>query len=428
MADFDAVVVGAGCAGSAAAFELARAGKSVLVVERGTSAGAKNMSGGRIYSHILKLLYPKFEETAPVERRITAERISLMAPASNCTIDYRSDAFLQEGRDSYSVLRASFDKWLADEAEAQGAEFVYGIPVESLLKDGSRVTGVVAGDDEITAEVVILADGVNSLLSNQATGAPRPQPTQMAVGIKQTIELPSGVIEDRLLLSEGEGAAWLFAGDATKGTVGGGFMYTNRESLSLGLVTTISHLGAGATPIYQMMEDFKQRPDVAALVKGGKVVEHSGHMVPEGGFAMVPEVTGDGVLICGDAAMLVINLGYMVRGMDFAVASGFYAACAACQALEAGDTSKVGLAPYRAALESSFVLQDMKTFRRFPHFMDSTPRIFEGYPEMVGAIMDKMFVVDGQPVAPLKKSLLPEVKKIGYGTIIKDLRGAMKAL
>ena len=53
MADFDAIVVGAGCAGSVAAYELASAGKSVLVVERGNFAGAKNMTGGRIYSHAL---------------------------------------------------------------------------------------------------------------------------------------------------------------------------------------------------------------------------------------------------------------------------------------------------------------------------------------------------------------------------------------
>ena len=51
MADFDAIVVGAGCAGSVAAYELAKAGKEVLLIERGNFAGAKNMTGGRIYAH-----------------------------------------------------------------------------------------------------------------------------------------------------------------------------------------------------------------------------------------------------------------------------------------------------------------------------------------------------------------------------------------
>lgn len=135
MADFDAIVVGAGCAGSVAAYELASAGKSVLVVERGNFAGAKNMTGGRIYSHALKLVFPNFEEEAPLERRITHERISLMSDDANFTIDFSSKAMKQEGRDSYSVLRGPFDQWLAGKAEEAGAEFIYGIAVESLVKD-----------------------------------------------------------------------------------------------------------------------------------------------------------------------------------------------------------------------------------------------------------------------------------------------------
>ena len=233
MADFDAIVVGAGCAGSVAAYELASAGKSVLVVERGNFAGAKNMTGGRIYSHALKLVFPNFEEEAPLERRITHERISLMSDDANFTIDFSSKAMKQEGRDSYSVLRGPFDQWLAGKAEEAGAEFVYGIAVESLVKDDAgKICGVRAGEDEITAEVVLLCDGVNSLLTAEAVGAKRPPASAIAVGIKEVIELPASVITDRVLAaSDDEGAAWLIAGDSTKGTFGGGFMYTNRESI-----------------------------------------------------------------------------------------------------------------------------------------------------------------------------------------------------
>ena len=92
MADFDVIVVGAGYAGTVAAYELAKAGKSVLVVERGNYAGAKNMTGGRIYSHSLKKVFPNFEQDSPVERRITHERISLMDPEANFTIDFTSKA------------------------------------------------------------------------------------------------------------------------------------------------------------------------------------------------------------------------------------------------------------------------------------------------------------------------------------------------
>ncbi len=428
MSDFEAIVVGSGCAGSVAAYELARAGKSVLVIERGNYAGAKNMTGGRIYTHALKRVFPDFEGEAPLERRITHERISMMTSDANFTVDFTSDQMRETGKDSYSVLRAPFDQWLASKAEDAGAEYINGIAVEELLVENGRVTGVRAGEDEITADVVVLADGVNSLLSRQAVGFQTPPPSSMAVGIKQVIALPAEVIEDRVLAGENEGAAWLFAGDATHGHIGGGYMYTNRESISLGLVATISDLMGARTPIYQMLEDFKEKTALAPLLKGGTVLEHSGHMVPEGGLDMMPELTGDGVVLAGDCAMMCINLGYQVRGMDFAVAAGMHAGREVAKALEAGDTSKAGLAGYVAALQGDFVLQDLASFRRFPHFMESTTRLFNEYPAMVRDIFNTMFIVDGTPAKPMKKTVKPIVSQVGIGKLLKDVRGGMKAL
>ncbi|MEG1512269.1 MAG: FAD-dependent oxidoreductase [Raoultibacter sp.] len=428
MSDFDAIVVGSGCAGSIAAYELARAGKSVLVVERGNAAGAKNMTGGRIYSHSLKRVFPDFEKDAPLERKITHERISMLSPDANFTVDFTSEEMRQEGRDSYSVLRAEFDPWLAAQAEEAGAEYIYGIAVEDLIENEGRIVGVMAGEDEITADIVLLCDGVNSLLTEKAVGFKRPAAHTMAVGIKQIIELPEGVIDDRMLCAPGEGSSWLFAGDATHGHVGGGFMYTNKNSISLGLVATISDAATSEVPVYQMLEDLKAHPAVAPLIRGGKVVEHSGHMVPEGGLNMMPELIGDGVMLAGESAMMCVNLGYMVRGMDYAIAAGMHAGLCAVMALDAGDTSKAGLQCYLDALDDSFVLRDLKQFSRFPHFMESTPRMFNEYPTMIRDIMNTMFVVDGDPVKPLKKSVMPIVKKVGMMNIFKDVRGGMKAL
>ena len=428
MADFDAIVVGSGCAGSVAAYELARAGKSVLVIERGNSAGAKNMTGGRIYSHSLKKVFPDFEAHAPLERKITHERISMLSPDANCTVDFTSAAMNEAGKDSYTVLRAVFDPWLAQQAEDAGAEYIYGIAVEDLIEQEGKIIGVMAGEDEITADVVVLCDGVNSLLTEKAVGFKRPAASAMAVGIKQIIELPERVIDDRLLCTQGEGAAWLFAGDATHGHVGGGFMYTNKESVSLGLVATISDAATSDIPVYQMLEDLKAHPAIAPLISGGRVLEHSGHMVPEGGLDMMPDLVGNGVMLAGESAMMCVNLGYMVRGMDYAVAAGMHAGQCAARALDAKDTSKAGLQCYIDALNESFVLKDLKQFRRFPHFMESTPRMFNEYPALVRDVMNEMFVVDGQPVKPLKKSIMPIVKKIGMINLVKDVRGGMKAL
>lgn len=428
---FDAIVVGAGCAGAVAAYRLASAGLTVLVVERGNCAGAKNMTGGRIYSHSLKEVFPDFEREAPLERKITHERIALMDPRSNMTIDFTSDELAEEGKDSYAVLRAPFDQWLASKAEGAGAEYICGIAVEELIKDGAgKVVGVRAGEDEITAQVVVLAEGCNTVLAEKCLGNPRPKPSQMAVGIKQVFELPANVIEDRFLVPEGEGAAMLFVGDCTHGNVGGGFLYTNKDSISLGLVATVSTAADGSNPypVYQMLEDFKNHPAVAPIIRGAKMVEHSGHMVPEGGYDMVPQYVFDGCLVAGETAGLCMNMGYQVRGMDFAVASGRMAAEAAVEAIDKGDVSEAGLASYKAKMEGSFVIQDLKTFGKWPHVMERWDSMFADYPVMVKEIFNAMFSVDGEPQRPLMKRMMPIVKKRGLFKLAREVRGAVKAL
>lgn len=427
--DFDIIVVGSGCAGAVAAYVAAKAGKSVLAVERGQYAGAKNMTGGRIYSHALREVFPDFENEAPLERKITHERISMMTRSSNMTVDYMSSFLGQKGCDSYSVLRAPFDQWLASKAETAGAEFIYGIAVEGLMKDGKgTVCGIRAGEDEITAQVVIIADGVNSLLSCQATGAPKPAADEMAVGIKEVYELPEGTITDRFLCADGEGAAWLFVGDCTHGNTGGGFLYTNKGSISIGLVSTVSSMAASDTTICQALDDFKRHPAIAPVLQGAKMVEHSGHMVPEGGYDMVPPYIGDGVLLAGDTAMFCMNLGYMVRGMDLAVASGRMAAEAACKAIDAGDVSAAELKSYRVKLEDSFVMKDLRTFRSWPGVMGDWNALFCDYPQMVSEVFESMFIVDGAPQIHLKQRVMPIIRQRGLIALLREMKGAVKAL
>lgn len=428
MSDFDAIVVGGGLAGSVAAYTLASAEKSVLVVERGNYCGAKNMTGGRIYTHSLAKIFPDYQD-APLQRKVTHERISLMSPDSNFTIDYSTRELEQAGKESYTVLRGPFDQWLAEKAEDAGAEYICGIAVEDLMIENGKVCGVIAGEDEITADVVILADGVNSLLTSKA-GLSKKAPAihQVAVGAKETIELPADVIESRFLCNPGEGASWLFAGDCSNGIIGGAFVYANEESVSVGIVATMSEVLKQDIPVYQMLENFKNRPEIKPLIAGGKLVEYSGHVVPEGGIHMMPEIIGDGVLVVGDAAMLCMNLGYTVRGMDLAVESGSIAAKAAIKALDAGDTSKAGLGVYKSMLDNSFIMRDMNMYAEAPEFLENCPGMFRGYPEMIRDIMTPLFMVDGEPRQHVMKLAMPQVKKQGLFKLGKVAMKGVKVL
>ena len=428
MSDFDAIVVGGGLAGSVAAYTLASAEKSVLVVERGNYCGAKNMTGGRIYTHSLAKIFPDYQD-APLQRKVTHERISLMSPDSNFTIDYSARELEQAGKESYTVLRGPFDQWLAEKAEDAGAEYICGIAVEDLMIENGKVCGVIAGEDEITADLVIRADGVNSLLTSKA-GLSKKAPAihQVAVGAKETIELPADVIESRFLCNPGEGASWLFAGDCSNGIIGGAFVYANEESVSVGIVATMSEVLKQDIPVYQMLENFKNRPEIKPLIAGGKLVEYSGHVVPEGGIRMMPEIIGDGVLVAGDAAMLCMNLGYTVRGMDLAVESGSIAAKAAIKALDAGDTSKAGLGVYKSMLDNSFIMRDMNMYAEAPEFLENCPGMFRGYPEMIRDIMTPLFMVDGEPRQHVMKLAMPQVKKQGLFKLGKVAMKGVKVL
>lgn len=416
---FDAIIVGAGLAGSIAAYVLAKAGANVLVIERGNSAGSKNMTGGRLYAHSLEKIIPDFAQDAPVERRVTREKISFMTEDSAVTLDYHSARPNEPVQESYTVLRGKFDQWLMEKAESEGAQFVPGIRVDQLVMDGQKVIGVEADGDALEANVVILADGVNSILGEKLGMVKPVSASCVAVGVKELIELSQEQIEERFGVKDNEGAAWLFAGSPSNGLMGGGFLYTNETTVSLGLVCGLNHIDQSSKTVPQMLEDFKNHPAVASLIKGGKMVEYSAHVVPEAGLNMLPELVRDGVVIVGDAAGFCINAGYTIRGMDLAIASGEAAAKAVLKAKENSDYSAASLGEYKTLLNDSFVMKDLKLYKDLPDLLE-TPRIFNQYPKMVADIMADLFIVDGMPAQPLRKKIMKRCKEVGYMNLLKD--------
>lgn len=397
---FDAIVVGGGLAGSAAALTMAKAGLDVMLIERGKFCGSKNSSGGRIYGHSLERLIPNFAEEAPIERKITQERLSLMTKGGALSFQYNSDKLQNLKYPSYSVLRSKFDKWMAEKAEEAGVMLLEGFRVDQVLVDESgKATGVVCGDEEFDADVIVLADGVNSLLAQQLGMKQELDPKDVAVGVKEVIYLGEDVINERFGLQGDEGAAWMIAGDPTGGNLGGGFIYTNKDSLSLGIVTTISDIGRVDVSVPDMVERMKNHPSIAPFVKGGKLTEYSAHLVTEGGLKMMPELVRDGVIVAGDAAAMVVNLGYTVRGMDLAIESGRLAGEAVVRAKAREDFSAESLSYYKKLLDESFIMKLMKQYQNLPGLLEDHI-IFNDVPKMADEFAGMVYKVDGgAPVA-----------------------------
>lgn len=353
---FDAIIVGGGVAGLSAAIVLARGGAEVLLVERGNYCGAKNVTGGRLYTHSLEKILPGFVEKAPLERKITRERYGYRQNGKLKIAEYgASDICVPEGS-SYSVVRGTFDKWLAAQAENEGAEIVCGILVDSLIIDGEKVCGVVACGDEMLADVVILADGVNSQLAQKIGLRSDLTPETTIVGAKEVIEIGSDAIEKRFGLSKDEGLAWMFKNCCDDNNICDGFLYTNKTSVSVGITMPVSQIAADDVSVAQRMEDFKNSDLIAPLVSGGRLLEYSAHLIPKHSKKPLSKFSSNGLIVVGDSASLAADFGHTLRGMDLAIESGRLAAETILNAKECGDFSAKSLAAYDTALRRSFVL------------------------------------------------------------------------
>lgn len=430
--DFDVIVVGAGVAGCVTAYQLAQQGRSVVLIERGEAAGSKNLSGGVLYCRGMQKVFPDFLDEAPVERRITRNYINFLNAESSIGIDYK-DKRLAEPVNAVTVLRAKLDPWLAEKCEEAGVFIMSGVRVDRVLTEdgatGRRVVGVQAGEDELRAHVVVAADGVNSFIA-QEVGLRTKQPlNHLATGVKCVVKLPRETIEARFNLTGDEGAAFAVVGDCTGGVGGGGFLYTNTDSLSVGVVLRLDDLTAKKKVATDVFDQFLAHQFIAPYLEGGEVIEYGCHLVAEGGLDMIGEISMDGMIVVGDAAGLTLNTGLTVRGMDLAVASGVAAAVGIGAALEQKDYSKLGLAGYREAFFASYAGKDMKTYAKAPTFLE-VERLYKDYGELIGNVLYGLFNLDNEPREHLVKVALKAFKNspVKFKHLITDGIAGVRAL
>ncbi|POF33857.1 FAD-dependent oxidoreductase [Roseibium marinum] len=410
---FDAIVVGAGPSGNAAAYTMAKEGLKVLQLERGEYPGSKNVQGAILYASALEQIIPDFREDAPLERHVIEQRMWTMDDASHVGMHYRSNDFNEEKPNRYTIIRAQFDKWFSRKVRDAGATLLCETTVTELLRDSSgKVIGVRTDRNagKVFADVVILAEGVNGLVGQRSGLRSEVAPDTVALAVKEMHFLPREVIESRFNLKGDEGVVIEAMGTITKGMTGTGFLYTNEESISVGIGCIVSDFAENETTPYGLLEAFKNHPSIKPLLAGSECKEYASHLIPEGGYNAIPRLVGDGWIVVGDAGQFV-NAVHR-EGSNLAMTTGRIAGETVVWLNRRRDEmTKANLTEYTRRLEQTFVMKDMKKYRKIPDFLHGNKHVFTLYPKLFTNAAQSWFRVDGVDKRSKEKQIMSSFRK-----------------
>jgi len=385
---FDAIVVGAGPAGATAAYKLAEAGIKTLLVERGRGKGSKQVFGGRIYVTPIKEVFPDIEKSAPIHRWVKKEKISILHGSRILSVEYESPE-----KHSFTTYLTEFTSWIVEKAVNAGAVYVDEVRVDSIIERNGEIVGIEAGGERIEASVVIDAEGVNRLLLEKLGLVERLSPEEVALGAKEVIKVGEDKINERFNLDGNSGVAWLLVGEPTEYLPGGAFIYTNRDSVSIGVVVYLATaIKRAREEIYRLVEKLRLNPLLREYWEDGDIIEYSAHLTIESGKRFMPKkLATNRLLVVGDAAGLLLNTGYTFRGVDYAVYSGYLAAEAVKKAFSEGDFSEDTLREnYEKKLLNSFIAKDLNSHTGIEQVMREA-ELFNKYPAVVIDTARKLF-------------------------------------
>jgi electron transfer flavoprotein-quinone oxidoreductase len=384
---YEAIVVGAGPGGAAAAARLAEHDVETLILERGVDAGSKNVSGGLLYAeesapYTMDDLFPDFRAEA-TERPVTKNFIHNVAGRTVKTFDL-SDLHHHDTEWSDAVLRRKMDSWLAERVHEKtretGGGLLTEVRVNGLLRKDGEIVGVTCDEiDPIKADFIVAADGVNSELARDAGLMDWEEPEEWFQGVKAVVDLPD--VDDRFDLGENEGAAHLFSGDLFEGVRGGGFLYTNEDSLSIGTVFHLDSLVEEQTEPHELLDALLTHPLLAQwLGEEYHEREYAAKLVPDSKKVAHPRPYKGRLALVGDAAGQMQAQGPIIKGMNHAVTAGALAADAFARAQDRGRPRRAGR-DYADALEDQGVLDKLR-----PKRYDLTRSIAED--KTVSSILD----------------------------------------
>jgi electron transfer flavoprotein-quinone oxidoreductase len=426
---FDVIVIGGGPAGLSSAYFLAKKGLEVVVLERGPEAGSKNVFGGRIYSYVLDKHFPGWRKEAPVERWVRKERLAISCENSAVTLELHLFRGQDENYDSFTAFLSKFVGWLAEKAEEEGAMVLTGTKVDEIVFENGKAKGVVAGEERLESDYVVVAEGVNTLLSERHGLRPKPSLETTAIGVKEVIRLGKDVINERFGLEDWEGVAEFILGYPLLGVAGGGFLYTMKEYVTLGAVVRLSEVRRKKVTVRDLAELLRTHPAIRDLVKGGTLIEYSAHLTREGGVHDVMEKPyGNGYVVVGDAAGFLLNTGFTIRGVDLAIESGRLAAEAIAKAHEEGRNDEETLSYYKKLIDESVIMRNLRKFSKLPRFLENE-RLYKNYPEILCDVLSAAYTTE-EEARRLYPVLRESMRKhdVGLFTLISDLWRARGAL
>jgi electron-transferring-flavoprotein dehydrogenase len=378
--EVDVLFVGAGPASLAGAYRLAELAKAgareleILVIEKSGEIGNHAISGAVMDPQALDELIPNWRDDAPVEAAVGTDELWFLTKGGKIKAPFTPPPLNNHGK--YVASLQKIVKWLADKAEAAGAQVFPAFPGQELLWDGDRVIGVRTGDKgldkhgqpksnyeqgaDILAKIVILGEGPRGTLTKQAI--PRlnldaqSEPQVYAAGIKELWKCkPGSVTAGSVIHTLGY--------PLPPETFGGGFIYGMKDDvLDIGHVTGLDYANPTTDP-HNELQRMKQHPAVAAMLEGAKMIRYGAKAIPEGGLFAMPRLYGDGLMLIGDSGGF-LN-GMRLKGVHLAMKSGAMAAETAWDALQAGTYDAQTLSAFERRFKDSWAHAELRVSRNF---------------------------------------------------------------
>ncbi|RJP27796.1 MAG: FAD-dependent oxidoreductase [Actinobacteria bacterium] len=422
------VVVGAGPSGSACALSLARKGIETVLLERGQRAGEKNVASFVLMTPVLDHLIPGFRDEAPLERLVSDHCLAYLGEKDLVQLRWRLQEHTDRGL-AYTAYRSKFDAWFAGKAEEAGAELLTGVLVTDIIRENGKVAGVRIGDEELRADIVVGADGIHTVVG-RAAGLVEDDPRTYLLGVKEILDLPPEVLEERFQLAAGEGICYEMVGYAVEDIMGATTLYTNKDSVSLAIFGWVDQLRERGIDLHDRLQRVKEHPYVASLVAGAELREYQAHIISNGGRMDFTKLYSHGVLLCGEAGGFN---DYAYIGVPPGMLSGMMAAETAAAAVEKGDFSAAALSGYIPRLEKTGLtrlLYNSRTASRYlvdhgranlPGYLDHLVRI------MGGIFEDEVTYLDPEPYAFARDFYHHIAENSVPRALRRPLRAAIKA-